>query len=168
MSAQNETPPLDRIIAEDVDSSGQPLNIWLSHQLSGSVCMPLFLRTFAEAVEKGFGNGFVTWSESAKHKAVYCTDQNNSKILGGIAFEYRPAYREGWIVLSFTDPDSRGRRINQVMHKYFENVIKSMGGTSIASLISPDNLSRLKAAERVGFKPAYYRMHKSLTSNLET
>lgn len=159
---QSENVPEDRVISEDIDGSGRMLNIWLSHQLSGSACLPLFLKVYAESIEQGHGNGFIAWDDSKKHKAVYCTEVDGTKILGGIAFLYNAPRREGWITLSFTDPDERGRRINQIMHKYFEKIISRMGGTSIASHVSVNNASRLKSAARVGFEPAFYRMTKKL------
>lgn len=152
----------DRQVAQDVDGQGNALNIWYCNNLGGSPCMPLFLRTWGEIMDSGFSRKYISWGEGNKYKAVYCTSEDNSKVLGGIAFEYLSNRQEGWIILSFTDTKERGRRINQVMHKYFEKAVRRMGGTRIGSHISVNNTSRLKAAERVGFKPAYYRMEKML------
>lgn len=163
-----ENIPEDQIIAQDVDANGRALKIWFSRQLSGSRCLPLFLKIYAEAVEEDHGGGFITWDDSKKHRAVYCTDLEENKVLGGIAFIYNPPRREGWIILSFTDPAERGCRINQVMHKYFENIIWHMGGTNIASHVSINNQARLKSAERSGFEPAFYRMSKKLSPPEET
>lgn len=162
MQSQQENAPMDRKIAEDVDSAGNAINIWFCQQLGGSRCMPLMLRTFAEIMEKGLSREYVTWGEGNRYKAVYCTESDDSRVIGGIAFEYFPVRREGWIILSFTDPASRGRRINQVLHKYFENTVQQMGGTKIGSHVSINNSARLRAAERVGFKPAFFRMEKEL------
>jgi GNAT superfamily N-acetyltransferase len=68
--------------------------------------------------------------------------------------------KEGWIILSFTAPEYRGKGVNQLMHKYFEQIIKDKGGNKIASHVNVNNVSRIKAAQKVGFVPLYYRMNK--------
>jgi GNAT superfamily N-acetyltransferase len=150
---------LDIKIQDDQDALKNPIEIWYGDQLGGSRAMPLFLKTYAEIMEKGFAGPYTAWGESNKFNVVYCTDSNQN-ILGGIAFEYRPLLKEGWIVLSFVAPEQRGKRINTLMLNYFEKMIKDRGGNKICSHIHIDNISRLKSAERSGMKPQYYRMLK--------
>jgi RimJ/RimL family protein N-acetyltransferase len=152
---------VDRKIADETDANGNRITIWQSDQLASSKAMVLFLRTYAELIEKDFATEYISWSEGNKFNVVYCTDESG-KVLGGIAYEYRALIREGWIVLSFTNPDYRGGRINSIMHKYFERSIKERGGHKICSHVHLDNEPRLKAAERAGMKPQFYRMHKWL------
>jgi hypothetical protein len=73
-----------------------------------------------------------------------------------------PDVRMGWIVLSFTDPDCRGRGINELLHYTMEDDVKRLGGDRICSLVHVDNVSRQKSAEKVGLRPQFYRMNKLL------
>jgi len=151
----------DQIIGAEVDSTGQPLNISFTDIIAGSPAMSLFLTTYAEIIDNGFASPQVVWGEVNKSHCIYATDINNN-VVGGIVFEYRHLSRGGWITLSFTHPDNRGRRINQILHKYVVKFVKLRGGNHIASHVHIDNVARLKSSERVGLVPAYYRMHQSL------
>lgn len=151
----------DRKIADDVDAKGNNIVVWHGDQLANSKAMSMFLKTYAELLDKGFATEYMPWGESNKFNVVYCTNEAD-EILGGIAYEYRALIREGWIVLSFTNPNYRGGRINSIMHRYFESSVKDRGGHKICSHVHIDNQSRLKAAERAGMKPQFYRMHKWL------
>jgi GNAT superfamily N-acetyltransferase len=150
---------MDKKIIDDVDSQGNTLEIWHTEQLANSRPFSLFLRIYAEIADSGFGSQYVSWTDANKSNVVYCTNDKGS-VMGGIAFEYRPMMKEGWIILSFTDPKYRGRGINQLMHKHFEQIIKDKGGNKIASHVNVNNVSRIKAAQKVGFVPQYYRMNK--------
>jgi RimJ/RimL family protein N-acetyltransferase len=152
-------PLIDKKIADDVDSQGNALEIWHAEQLAGSRPFSLFLRTYAEISDSGFGSQYVSWADSNKCNVVYCVN-DAGEILGGIAFEYRQLMKEGWIILSFTSPAHRGKGINQLMHKHFESLVKNKGCNKIASHVSVKNIPRLKAAQKVGFVPQYYRMNK--------
>jgi GNAT superfamily N-acetyltransferase len=152
-------PLVDKKIADDVDSQGKNIEVWHAEQLAGSRPFSLFLRTYAEICDSGYGTQYVSWADSNKCNVVYCINEAK-EILGGIAFEYRQLMKEGWIILSFTSPAHRGKGINQIMHKYFEQIIKDRGGNRIASHVSVSNIPRIKAAQKVGFVPQYYRMNK--------
>jgi 5S rRNA maturation endonuclease (ribonuclease M5) len=157
---QVETSP-DRKIDTTSDHQGSTIQIWMAESLNGSACVSLFLKTYAELVDRKLSSAVMSWNDFHKYHAVYCTNLEG-QVLGGIAFEYRPIVKEGWIILSFTAPESRGRRINQILHRYFEKVVISRGGDQIGSHVHVDNQSRLKACERVGLKPQFYKMKKYL------
>ena len=152
-------PLVDKKIDDAVDSQNNAIEVWYSEQLAVSRPFSLFLRIYAEIADSGFGSQYVSWTDSNKSNVVYCTNDKGS-IMGGIAFEFRPMMKEGWIILSFTAPEYRGKGINQLMHKYFEQIIKDKGGNKIASHVNVNNVSRIKAAQKVGFVPLYYRMNK--------
>jgi len=154
-------PACDQIVGTETDAAGNQLNISFTDVIAGSSAMALFLKTYAELIDTGFSSPIVVWADVNKSHCIYATDSNN-KVVGGIVFEYRHLSRGGWITLSFTHPDNRGRRINQLLHKYVVEFVKLRGGDHIASHVHLDNASRLKSSERVGLKPQYYRMHQSL------
>lgn len=151
----------DRRIDSIVDFQGDPLDIWLAESLNGSICVSLFLKTYAELVDRKLSSTVMSWADFHKYQAVYCTN-TNGQVLGGIAFEYRPIMKEGWIILSFTDTESRGRRVNQILHGYFEKIVMSRGGDQIGSHVHINNEARLRSCERVGLKPQFYKMKKYL------
>jgi RimJ/RimL family protein N-acetyltransferase len=156
---------VEKRIADAVDHAGNSLTVWRSDQLGGTRAMPLFLNTYAELMQKGYATPHMSWADGNKLQVVYLFDELAQQVAGGIAFEYRPVSREGWIVLSFTDPAYRGRRINQLAHVHFEKAIQKLGGSKIASHVHVDNAARLKSAEKSGFKPEFYRMTKRIAWN---
>ena len=68
----------------------------------------------------------------------------------------------GWLVLSFTEPEFRGRGLNQICHQYYEEDCKKLGAVMLSSLVAVDNKSRIKSAAKVGMYPKFYRMHKDI------
>jgi GNAT superfamily N-acetyltransferase len=151
----------DDVIGTESDATGAQLNISFTDMISGSQAMSLFLKTYAEIMDTEFAAPIVVWADVNKSHCVYATDVDG-KVVGGIVFEYRHYARGGWITLSFTHPEHRGRRINQILHKYLEEFVRLRGGDHIASHVHVDNASRLKSSERVGLKPQYYRMYQPL------
>lgn len=148
-------------IAEDVDTQGNCLTVWKSDQLGGSRAIGLFLRVYSEIIDKNYTMPYISFTDGNKINVVYLMD-DKEVVAGGIAFEYRQVTREGWIVLSFTNPDFRKRGINQLAHNHFEEIVRNMGGQRIGSNVHVNNTSRLKAAERAGMKPIFHRMSKWL------
>lgn len=140
------------------DSRGSTLDIHQSNSLSLCPALSLFLKVYAEILDQGFANPNVAW----RNKSSMVWAEINGKVVGGICYEYEPETRMGWIVLSFTHPDYRGRGINGLLHEFFEAEIKKLGGARIASLIHVDNVSRIKSAEKVGLLPQFYRTLKIL------
>lgn len=151
----------DTVYATDVDLQANPLTIWTNTSLAASRALPLFLRTSAELIENGFAFSLIHWNELNHHNVIFCTDANNN-ILGGMVWEYRQVINEAWIALSFTSPEFRGRRINQLMHKYLIEISVKRGANKIGSHVHVNNTARLKSAERVGLVPQFYRMSQSL------
>lgn len=151
----------DEVLGTETDATGTPLAISFTDMISGSKAMSLFLKTYAEIIDTEFAAPIVVWADTNKSHCVYATDATGT-VVGGIVFEYRHYARGGWITLSFTHPAHRGRRINQILHKYLEEFVRLRGGDHIASHVHVSNASRLKSSERVGLKPQYYRMFQSL------
>lgn len=151
----------DEVVGTESDATGRELNISFTDVVAGSPAMSLFLKTYAEIIDTGFASPLVVWADVNKSHCIYATDADNV-VVGGIVFEFRQFARGGWITLSFTHPEHRGRRINQILHKYVVEFVKLRGGDHIASHVHVDNASRLKSSERVGLKPQYYRMYQPL------
>jgi hypothetical protein len=135
------------------------IKVWTNTQLAGSRAMPLFLKTYAEIMEKDFGRPFMACDDINKLDVVFCTDVDDN-VLGGITWTYKELFKEGWMILSFTDPKHRGRRINEVCHIYLEKMVRERGGDKIGSYVNINNATRLRSIERTGMKPQFYRMAK--------
>ena len=147
-----------KLIHSQPDDSGEMIDIWQSQSLSLCPAMSLFLKVYAEIIDKGYANPVVNWNN--KNRVVWAEKQ--SSIIGGIAYDYMADQRCGWIVLSFTMPTERGRGINQILHNHMEKDLLDLGADSIASLVHVDNLSRQKSAAKVGMQPQYIRTVKAL------
>lgn len=155
-------PMVEKCIGNVTDSLGKVLSVWDSEQIGGTRAFALFLSTYSEIARKGFSTPYAGWDQSNGNKigVIYLYDDENHAVAGGIAYEYRPVQREGWIILSFTEPSYRGRRINQILHQHFEANIRLRGGNKIGSHVHVNNEARLRSALRAGMKFEYYRMSK--------
>jgi hypothetical protein len=139
--------------------NNEHLDVYFSESLVNCPALPLILDTYSELLKMDWS----TFSLSFRNNSMAVWVQNNQgTILGGICFDYVEERKEGWINLSFTDSNFRGRGINQLCHTYFETLCKKRGAQSIGSIVAIDNTSRLKSALKVGFTPKYYRMNKNL------
>lgn len=138
------------------DESLNVINIYHMEQLGYCPAMPLFLKVYAEIIEKGWANPFVAWTN--KNRMIWA--QNGDKILGGICYDYQHDLKMGWIILSFVDPEERGKGIYKKLHYEFENSVRELGGVRIGSYIHIDNQRRINSATKVGMSPLFYRMHK--------
>lgn len=147
------------MIGSEEDNQGNALNIYMQDNLNMCPALSLFLKVYAETIDTGFSNSVPFYGD--KQRMVWA-ESESGEVMGGICYEYRQPVRMGWIVLSFTDPKYRGRGINEILHKYMENDIRELGGYRVCSYVSINNKSRLKAAEKVGLKPQFYRMNKNL------
>ena len=141
-----------------IDSSGESIDLYKKEKLNGCPALSLFLKTYAEIIDKGWANPNITWD--AKNHIIWA--QKNDRVVGGICYEYNSDSKTSWIVLSFVEPDQRGRRIYEMLHTLLEEETIALGGKSVASLVHVDNISRQKSAHRVGMKPQFYRMYKKI------
>jgi len=153
--------PVHKIVGKETDAQGNELTIWFSDIIAQTPALAPFLRNYAELIDRGYTARLFVWGEANKLHVVYALNAQG-QFVGGIAFEYRPQSREGWLTLSFTEKEFRGQRVNQVLHQYFEEIVRKRGGSRIASFVHKDNASRLKSAQRVNFEPQYYKMTKVL------
>lgn len=139
----------------------QQFTIWFNDQLfQEPTVMSLFLRCNAELMDTALSNGRMP--ADINNLEVFYIKNSQDQAVAGIAYEYRANYREGWIHLSFTAPEFRGQGFNGMLHTYFENKIKAVGGRSISSYVNLDNASRLASAKKAGFEPLFYKMFKEL------
>jgi hypothetical protein len=95
------------------------------------------------------------------NRVVWIQDSTGA-VLAGIAYEYQAEQQNGYLVLSFTDPNHRGRGLNEICHRCYEADCKKLGAVMLTSLVSVNNVSRIKSAEKVGMLPKFYKMQKDI------
>lgn len=154
-----KTAILDKQLEAAVDSQGVPVTIHWSAHLGHNECFPLVLEVYLELVKKGWAHPEMPLQNG--HRVIYAKYIDGS-IAGGIVYAYHEQIRTGWIFLSFTAPEHRGKGINSLCHSHFEQDVKRMGALSIASFVHTDNTPRLNSAKKVGLHPQFYRTYKSL------
>lgn len=147
-----------KLVKTTENKNGETLKIYWQETLNYCPALPLFLKVYAELMEKDFTNNVITFNN--KNRVVWV--ENDQGVVGGICYEYLQDSKIGWIVLSFTDPNFRGQGINELCHYIMEEDIKRLGGKKISSLVHVDNISRQKSAKKVGLAPQYFRMNKDL------
>lgn len=134
------------------------VTIHIQDNLNMCPALSLFLKVYAETIDKGYSNPVPVFSDN--YRMVWA--ELYGEVIGGICYEYRPKVKTGWIILSFTAPNHRGQGLNETLHQHMEENIKELGGKRVCSYVSINNESRLKSAEKVGLKPQFYRMNKNL------
>jgi GNAT superfamily N-acetyltransferase len=146
-------------IADAQDKLGNPIEVWQSDTMQYTPVVAPFLKVWAELVDKGFS--LPTFAFKISNRVVWVQDTSGN-VQGGIAYEYYPDQRMGWLVLSFTEPEFRGRGLNQICHEYYEADCKKLGAYMLSSLVEVNNKSRLASAAKVGMYPKFYRLHKEI------
>jgi hypothetical protein len=152
--------PVIKKLYDTVDGAGAPCSLYWSDMIScDERVMGLFLRTYGELLEKGHGNPTVTWTN--KNRVVWA--ERDGKVLAGIVYDYWADTLQGWIVLSFTAPEERGKHLQTIVQNAVEADLKASGANKLCSIVHHTNIARLKAAERGGMQIQYHRMFKDLT-----
>lgn len=141
------------------DKNGDDLIIFASMTLANTPCVALFFKVYSEILENGWANPTVPFNNDSR---VIWLERPNGKIVGGVCYEYTKHNQMSWIVLTFTDPDERGKGINTICQKELEKISKKLGAVQICSLIHVDNRAAMASAEKVGRKPQFYRMLKRI------
>ena len=140
------------------DKLNNDLELWISDQLVNSPCVPLYTQTGEELLKKSWA----IYLEPPDGLRVAWVQDSTKKVLGGIAYRLKPEIKCGWGVLSFTDPEYRGRGINQLCHEGWEIDCKSLGCIRLGSTTNLNNKSRLTSAEKVGMKPNWFILGKKI------
>jgi RimJ/RimL family protein N-acetyltransferase len=146
-------------LSNAVDKLGAPIEIWISPTIQHTPCVPLILQVYAELVEKKWVPFVIPFRPT--QQLVWIQDING-KVLAGIVYEYQSDFLNGYLVLSFTDPDHRGRGLNEICHRCYEADCKKLGAVTLSSFVHVDNTARIKSAEKAGMLPKFYKMHKDI------
>jgi hypothetical protein len=149
-----------KYLADVEDKFGNLVEIYFSENLAYSSVYALVLKTHLEIVEKKLAPPALG-KLNDNTKVIWAQDKVGN-ILGGIAFNIIEELFAGFIELSFTAEEHRGKGINGICHKYFEQYVKNLGINLITSLVHINNTQRLRSAEKENFKPAYYLMYKKI------
>jgi GNAT superfamily N-acetyltransferase len=145
-------------IGSITSSKGLELTVW-DAPLNRNECYSLFLETLAELERKEWiVNPLIP--DSWRYRVVYaCLDQQP---VGGIAYEIQEEINQGWIYLSFVDPEFRGQRINELLHPFVEEICRQEKCIVLSSHVNLENQARLNSAKRADFKPEFYLYHKTI------
>jgi RimJ/RimL family protein N-acetyltransferase len=146
-------------LSSTVDQLGNPIEIWHSSSIQHTPCVSLFLRIYAELIDKEWTMPVVPFKPTNR---VVWIQNLTGKVLAGIVYEYQSDFQNGYLVLSFTDPDHRGQGFNKICHDCYETDCKKLGAKILTSFVAVDNLSRIRSAEKVGMLPKFYKMQKNI------
>jgi hypothetical protein len=147
------------VVKQTLDKTGETVLLMKSDSLSFTPVIPLMLRVYAEIVENGFAQPLITFSNSSK---VVWAERKDGTVLGGICYEYRPEAKCGWLILSFTDKEHRGKGINGLVHEIYETDCRRLGATHLSSFVNLNNTSRLESLKSVGMIPQMYKTYKQI------
>ena len=142
------------------DKNGNMLDFYQSDSIAFTPALSLFLKVYAEIIDKGFGLPRIDFNNDTR---VVWAQYLDGKVAAGIAYEYQADKRCGWVVLSFTNPDDRGKGIHKMLHPLYEEDSRSLGATHLSSYVNVNNTVRLATLKSVGFQPIVYKTFKSLT-----
>jgi hypothetical protein len=128
--------------------------------LEGSRALPIFLREYADLIERGHARPFTPHND--KSRVVF--ESKDDVISGGIVYNVNRVTKVGWIVFSFTVQEFLRTGVYTRLHRRLESILKEGGMTNIASHVHVSNTARLESCRKVGMSPVYYRMNKRLES----
>jgi GNAT superfamily N-acetyltransferase len=153
---------VDEILDEVYDKNGEKVIVKWSKGLAFSPAYLLFLKQQAELIENGHGTNFTTWNDS--ECGVIYTTNDKGRVSGFIVYDHSEIETKKMlsIVLTAVDHDFRNRGLYSIMHKWFEEITKRMGGNRIRATVSPRNIHRLKTCEAMGMKIGFHHLYKSL------
>jgi hypothetical protein len=144
------------------------LTIYRAEKISsaGSSKMLIFLlKGWIELLENQFSQILIPFTDNSKIVWVEALDK---KILGVICYDYQEEHKCGWIHLSYTDINERGKGINKICYKIVENDCKKLGASHLSSFVNIRNKIRLDSSPSVGmittpYSPTHYKMYKKIT-----
>lgn len=138
------------------------LEIWYDSDFKNSKTTLLFLKTFVELMEKGWTPLSLDWCSAVdKCKVFYC-ETKEKQVISAIVCFYTENNRQGWVLLSFTDPLWRKKGLNKILFSYVERYMKSKGAKSIAVSVHKENMPRLIASQKNGLEMKYVRLIKDI------
>lgn len=150
----------DAILGRELDAKESTVVVKYCASLGGSPLIPFFLKNLAILMDNGFTH--YHFAGHNRSKAVYA--EIDGQIAGHIVFEILDdAFKTAWITLSAVDEKYKKRGIYTILHKHFENQIKTLNAKKIASYVHVNNTVRQSSCAKVGMKPVYFRMEKDLT-----
>ena len=144
------------------------LTIYRTEKISyagSSKILPFLLRGWIEVLENKYSRAFIQFTDNSR---VVWVESIDKKILGAICYDYQEEHRCGWIHLSYTDIDERGKGINKICYKIVENDCKKLGATHLSSMVNMKNKMRLDSSASVGMIPTHsmipthYKMFKKI------
>lgn len=147
------------IIEEVVDKTGEKVIIYNSDTLVSCPALPLMLKVYSELMDHNMASQSITFNNSSR---IVWAERKDGTVVGGICYEYKSESRCGWLILSFTKPEERGKGINALVHKIYENDCKKLGATHLSSFVNLNNKSRLESLKSVGMIPQMYKTYKKL------
>ena len=144
----------DTFIAIDNDKQGAPVTIYWAENIGGSIVIPFFLRNYAQLIDDGHSPCRLFGTNASK--AVYAVIDNT--VVGAIVYnKQEDIYKTAWIVLSCVGDNYRRRGIYTILHKHFENVLKTEGTRRLASHVHIDNVVMQASSDAVGRKSVFLR-----------
>lgn len=139
--------------------NNETVAVFNSHAIAQTPPYKLAFQCFNELLENDMAVPAMPFRNTS---SVVWIENSKNIVLGGIVYEIIADRQEGWILLSFTNPEFRNLGVNTLCHKVLFKILKGKGMISVGSTVSVNNLSRLASAKKVGLEPLYYRMFKKL------
>ena len=139
--------------------NNESVTVFNSQSLAQTPPYKLAFRCFNELLEDDMAIPAMPFRNTS---SVLWIENFEKKVMGGIVYEIIADRQEGWILLSFTDPEFRNKGVNTACHKVLYKILQDKGMLSVGSTVSVKNASRIASAKKVGLEPLYYRMFKKL------
>lgn len=117
-----------------------------------------FLRQWADLVENGHASSnYIPSHSSGSTRILYATI--DGEIVGHILFEFTTA-KDSFIHFTVVDERFRRHGLYQLMHKFYDKVMRHSKISRSKSMLHADNTAIIEAAKKNGYSVEYYRMVK--------
>lgn len=153
-------------LKEDQTATGETVTVWHSDIFGQNPeVVGMYWRATAFLMEKGWSMSPLTLALN-NHNVIWVENMLGEP-MGGVVYEYHSHNKQCYIVLIFTEEKFRGQHVYSILQRALEEETIRVGGTSIASMAHKDNVARLRAGEREGMTPQFYRLYKDLTPDVD-
>ena len=147
------------LLTIEMDTKGEPVEIYSVEMIGNSILLPSFLRNFAELMENGHTPNFL--AATNRHKAIYAIIDGN--IAGYMVYEFiDDLLKTTWITFSCVEKNFRQRGLYKILYRNLEGKVRTAGSKKITSYVHVTNLPMIASSKAAGAKPVFYKMEKDL------
>lgn len=138
------------------------LHIRSHDNLGHSLAYPLFLRGWAELLEKGWALGGVHWSNDTQVIYAQDLDDVEQPVTGFVTFSVQRVAQTCWNLFWYTREDYRGKGVITQLNAELDDRMRRAGIRYMMSNVHQENIPSQAAVTSLGYEIEFIRFRKVL------